>query len=496
MILPLNHEDLRGRRYPVVTIAIIVMCAVAFLGTTWKLDEESEALATVKIHIFILAANFPDVQMTPEIQQMVESFRESQPKMWERMKSKNREIFDAWDARTRMTDELDYNAEMAALTDEYNKIASDSILEGYAFVPAKASIKTAITSAFLHGGWLHIIFNMWFLWLAGTVLEDKWGRPVYALFYVLAAIASCYGYVMLEPNSMGMGIGASGAVAGCMGAFLVRYFKTKIDFVLVYFLGFVPRFYKFKSPAWLMLPLWAGTELFYGLMFGHATGVGHWVHVSGFIFGVVFALGMKFSGIEQKMDQAIEKQVSWQADPSLTEATQLMEQNRVDEAIALLQQTVQQKPELIEAHDMLAQLYWRKQDMEGHKKSLAMLCKLHLKKKDVAAAVQNYDDLVGVGGDKIDAGDWTQLCRYFEGQQNWERAAVEYEKYAHAYPNDKLAVYSLVAAARIWLKKLERRDEAARLYREAQKSPVPHMDWDDAIKRGLAEATSGSPAMA
>jgi membrane associated rhomboid family serine protease len=490
MIIPLSHEDHRGRRYPVVTITIIALCVVAFLATFQALDKQEMELAIVKMHIFILAANYPDVQMTPEIQKMVDEFRESEPKLFERMASHNRPIEDEWDARIRMVDEFDYNAEMASLTEQYTRLAADSFLEKYAFVSVKASPVTAITSAFLHGGWLHLIFNMWFLWLAGTVLEDVWGRIVYSVFYLLAAIAASYTNVLAEPNNVMMGIGASGAIAGCMGAFLVRYYKTKIDFAFIYFIFLTPRVYRFKAPAWVMLPLWAATELFWALMVGSKTGVGHWVHFGGFMFGLVFALGMKFSGVEKKMDQSIEKEVSWQADPSINEATQLVEQNRVDEAVTLLENTVKAKPELIEAHDLLAQLYWRKQDMEGHKRALAALCHLHLKKKDIPAALQNYDDLMSVGGTKVEAADMVQFCRYFEAQQMWERAAIEYERFAHAYPSDKLAVYSLVSAARIWLKKLERRDEAARLYREAQQSPVPHMDWDDAIKRGLAEATS------
>jgi tetratricopeptide (TPR) repeat protein len=279
-----------------------------------------------------------------------------------------------------------------------------------------------------------------------------------------------------------------------MGAFLVRHYKTKIDFVFMYWLfSLLPRFYKFKAAAWVMLPLWVVIELLEAVFVGsQRTGVGHWVHVGGFAFGIVFALGMKASGLEKKMDQAIESEVSWQVDPSVTEATTLMEQNRLDEAVVVLEKAVAQKPDMIEAWDMLAQVAWRRQDMEAHKRALVMLCKQHLRKKDVAAAVQAYDDLVNVGGDKIDAADWVQVCRYFESQEVWERAAVEYEKYAKAYPADKLSVYSLVAAARLNLKKLERRDEAARLYREAAASPVPHLDWDDAIKRGLAEATSVS----
>lgn len=490
MIFPLNHEDLRGRRYPVVTIAIIVLCFAAFLATYWSLDQESEKLARVKLHLLLLAANYPEIEVPPEIQKFVDAFREGNPAIWDRLRSQHRPIEDEFDARMRGDETFDPRAEMAALVAEYSRLTEGSVPERYAFVASKASLRTAITAAFLHAGWFHILGNMWFLWLAGTVLEDRWGRPVFAVFYLLAAVVSAYTNVLADPNSVMMGLGASGAVAGCMGAFLVRYYKTKIDFVLIYAIGFVPRFYRFAAPAWLMLPLWGLTELFWALLVGNKMGVGHWVHVGGFVFGVVFAAGMKWSGLERKMDQAIEQQVTLTADPCVVKATELIEQNRLEEAIAELQQGVQQKPDLLEGYSMLAQLYWRKQDVPAHREAMAQVVRLHLKAKDAAAAWQAYEDFVNVGGESIDPGAWVQLCRWLEGRQDWERAASEYEKFARAWPRDRMAVYALVNAARLNLKKLGRREEAARLYREAAASPVPHLDWDDAIKLGLAEATS------
>jgi len=139
---------------------------------------------------------------------------------------------------------------------------------------------------------------------------------------------------------------------------------------------------------------------------------------------------------------------------------------------------------------MLEQLYWRTQNMEAHRATLAELCRLKIKAKDMDAAWEHYGALINAGGDKIAAGDWVHICRWLETKENWESAAAEYEKFARAYPADKLSVYSLVAAARLQLKKLNNKPQAARLYREAGASPVPHLDWDDAIKRGLADATS------
>lgn len=496
-LVPMSHEDLRGRRWPLVTIAIIVLNVAVFAITYASFEKETAELGTTKVHILLVAANFPDVQMTPEVRAMVEQFQMDEPKLWERMKSSQRPIEDAFDAEMRASDEYDANAHMAALIEQLQRLESETVIARYAFFPSRATFSSSITSAFLHGGFLHIIFNMWFLWLAGTVLEDAYGRILYPIFYLLSGLAASWGHQLFNAQSIVPTIGASGCVAGLMGAFLVRNFKTKIDFAFVYwFFSLMPRVYKFKAPAWLMLPLWLGAQLLSATVVGKSGGVAYWAHIGGFAFGMVGALALRFTGIEKKMDQSIEAEVSWAADPRIVKATELMEAHKLDEALVELQQAIREKPNLVEAHDMLAQIYWRKQDMENYKQALTSLCHAHMQAKHLDEALQSYDDLTTAGGDKIAAADWVPLCRYLESKENWERAAVEYEKFAHAYPSDKLAVYSLVAAARLNLKKLERRDEAARLYREAAASPVPHLDWDDAIRRGLADATSGTPAAA
>ncbi len=494
IIVPLSHEDLRGRRWPWITIGIIALNVLVFLSTNWSIDAQSDKLALVHIKILLLAANHYDMDLPPEAQKLVDAARRSSPTTFAKLSSRNRSPLPAdpgWDIRMREFEPEQARAEMTRLSAEWKVLEETSILQQYAFIPAAKRSIGYVTSLFLHGGWLHIIFNMWFLWLAGSVLEDVWGRVIYPIFYLLAGAVSVQTHAAMYPDSMVPLIGASGAVAGLMGAFLVRYFKTKIDFVFIYWVFTItPRFYRFKAPAYFMLPLWLAAEFLSAWLSGGASGTAHWAHIGGFALGVVVAVGMKLSGLEHKVNQSIEAEVSWQADPRVVKAGELVEQNQLDAAIAELRQAVQEKPDLLEAHTMLAQLYWRTQNVEAHRATLADLCRLSIKAKDMDAAWEHYGALVNAGGEKIDAGDWVQLCRWLETKENWECAAAEYEKFARAYPSDKFSVYSLVAAARMHLKKLNNKSEAARLYRDAAASQVPHLDWDDAIKRGLADATS------
>src|SRR5260370_37419307 len=105
----------------------------------------------------------------------------------------------------------------------------------------------------------------------------------------------------MNPNSLIPSIGASGAVAGLMGAFLARFPKTKIEMVWTLFI----RLRRFKAPAFMLLPLWLLMEIFYGTLFGTSTGLAHWPHVGRFLFSGLAALWLRASVLEAKAENAI-----------------------------------------------------------------------------------------------------------------------------------------------------------------------------------------------
>jgi membrane associated rhomboid family serine protease len=143
-----------------------------------------------------------------------------------------------------------------------------------------------ITSMFLHGSWMHLIGNMWFLWLFGNNIEDSMTRPRFVVFYLLCGIAAALLQVVLEPDSAIPMVGASGAISGVMGAYLVLYPRARV-FTLVP-LGFFLT--SIALPAWVMLIYWMVLQLLGGLtsIGGEQTGgVAFWAHVGGFLAGVL-----------------------------------------------------------------------------------------------------------------------------------------------------------------------------------------------------------------
>ncbi len=404
MLIPLRHENMQGRRWPVITIGIIALNVVIFLGTHWTMDREAPELGETKVHILLLAAAHPDLKIQGKAQDFLTAVQTHNPSLWKEVQNPNRDVHDAWDAQMRMQADEHPEAmqeEMDSLSKRYEELDSVSLISKYAFVPAHQTALGLIAANFLHGGWLHLIGNMWFLWLAGAVLEDTWGRLIYPAFYMLAGILALQVHAMVNAGSMTPTIGASGAIAGLMGAFLVRFPTTKIEmgWLLMY------RFYRFKMAAYWLLPLWLLTEIFYGSVFGQTSGVAHWAHIGGFIFGAAIALGVQKSGLEKMAEKGIQDKIAWVSHPLLAEASEQMEKGQLDPAASNLQKLLQEKPDSTDAYRMLQRIHWQKNDLPAHRDALEKLLGLEIKGNDPEGALQTFQEFKNAGG-SISAGNW------------------------------------------------------------------------------------------
>jgi membrane associated rhomboid family serine protease len=148
---------------------------------------------------------------------------------------------------------------------------------------------TPLSSMFLHGGWLHLIGNMWFLWLFGNNVEDSMGHGRYLVFYLLCGLAAAAAQTLVNPNSAIPMVGASGAISGVMGAYIVLYPKVRVHMII--FLGFFIT--RAVVPAYVMLGYWFVLQILGGLpsLGGDDTGgVAVWAHAGGFLAGAVLIL--------------------------------------------------------------------------------------------------------------------------------------------------------------------------------------------------------------
>jgi membrane associated rhomboid family serine protease len=396
-----------------------------------------------------------------------------------------RDVIDAYDAKIKlMEDTSKLQEEMDSLNQQFVRLSESSIAEQYAFVPVNPRPISYLTANFLHGGWLHLIGNMWFLWLAGFVLEDAWGRWLYSAFYLIAGAAALQFYAWTNPGSITPTLGASGAVAALMGAFLMRFPKMKIEMAWL----FMFRLRRFKAPAYWLLPAWLLLEIFYGTLWGSMSGVAHWAHVGGFLFGALAALGIQHSGLEHKANQAIEEQVGWSAGPELEQASGMMEHGQLTEALAILTSHVAAKPNSLDAWNLLRQIHHRQANTKAYLDATIKTCGLHLRAHEIEAAFQDYAEFVDSGGGHMPAATWLELCKGAEEKQEFDRAFSEYQQLAAAYPAERQAVAAQLNAARLCLKRLNRPRDALALYQKAAASPIPHLDWEQHIQSGIKEA--------
>ena len=487
MLVPIKHENMAARRWPVVTLALIAINTVVFLFTFSAMNDEAPELGEVKSHILILAALHPELTLKPESQRLVAGFKQSHATQWKHVQDPYRDIIDAYDARIKMMEDTSkLQDEADSLNQQLVQLSATSITEHYAFVPAHPSPISYLTANFLHGGIMHLVGNMWFLWLAGFVLEDLWGRWLYSAFYLVAGAAALQFYGWTNTGSITPTLGASGAVAALMGAFLVRLPKMKIQMAWLFWF----RIYRFWAPAYWLLPLWLFGEIFYGTLFGSMSGVAHWAHVGGFLFGAVAAVAIQHSGLEQKANKAIEEKLGWSNDPELELASSNMEHGQLADAIAHLNAYVAKKPNSVDAWNMLRQIYTRQNDMKSYLEATVKSCALHLRTHEVEAAFQDYAEFVDNGGGKMPAATWLELCKGAEEKQEFERALTEYQQLAAAYPAERQALTAQLSAARLCLKRLGRPADALALYQAAAASPIPHLDWEQHIQSGLKEAKS------
>jgi membrane associated rhomboid family serine protease len=153
---------------------------------------------------------------------------------------------------------------------------------------------TLISYAFLHASWLHLISNMVILWIVGDNVEDAYGHVPFLLFYIASGIVAALGHIYFATGSQAPLIGASGAVAGVMGAYLMLYPKARV----LVLLGFV---FPVRIPAFILLLGWLALQFYslYDTQDPNGPAVAWWAHIAGFVFGAVVTLLLKGFSVRQ-----------------------------------------------------------------------------------------------------------------------------------------------------------------------------------------------------
>ena len=201
------------------------------------------------------------------------------------------------------------DAALNASVCEYGLIPGDLFSDGggQRVCRATGAWSGLVSSMFMHGSWMHIIGNMWFLWVFGDNIEDSMGTARFFIFYLLSGLAAAAAQIISDPSSMIPMVGPSGAIGGVMGAYIVLYPKVKVHMLVFIMI--------FRVPAIAMLGYWMGVQLLGGISSVGVSGGGtaFWAHVGGFAAGAILVwlfkdeemlLNHPYYGWQQKADPA------------------------------------------------------------------------------------------------------------------------------------------------------------------------------------------------
>ena len=173
------------------------------------------------------------------------------------------------------------------MADDYQLAA---FWQEWAMIPEKVADGrrsfTVLSAMFLHAGWMHLGGNMLFLWIFGDNMEDSFGHMPFLGFYLLSGIAASMVQVLSDSASIIPTVGASGAIAGVLGGYLLLFPKARVDIIII----FIIFFKTFTLRAWIVLGVWFGLQVFNSFGSSGGGGVAYWAHTGGFVAGVLLTL--------------------------------------------------------------------------------------------------------------------------------------------------------------------------------------------------------------
>ena len=464
--IPIGNENSTVRRLPVVTFGIIAVNVLIFLGSFTIIIRQQAAIQERYTEIHQFLERNPTLLEDEETRKKLidahlaskEEFAvyDEQRKRTGAFEDEDMDIFDKLHL-------AELRIEMDSKIAGFKKVKESNLYYSLGIAPnGKWKAYQLLTHMFMHGGWLHLIGNMFFFFAIGFSLEDLWGRSLFLGFYILAGVAACLPQ-LIWPESV-PAIGASGAISAAMGAFLVRLPKTKIKIGWVLMLFLIPNIIRFLIsgrkffgvvliPAFVFMPYYFMVQVasfWLEKQSGGTSGVAFSVHIAGFIFGALFALTLKSSKIEEKyISPNIEGKISFAVSPVLTQVFEHLDKGEVMMAERKLQTYLEQNQQDIEAMMLMIQVYQKSEKYAALNEMYGRVIRLYLAQGNKEAALYAYDGLLSsfpenAVNPKLPVRDWMAICEYLREIDMVEAASFEYERLAKTCPEDPLAIRACI----------------------------------------------------
>jgi len=370
LLLPLRVEEAEVNRLPWASISIAILCAAMFF-VTWVAPRNPTGLSVESMEkVLGYWVEHPYLRLPDRLTKMFP------PHLLEGYLVVRAKATGAAASLPEPEQIASEQAELDGLTAEVFRRMDASLLRRLAFVPERGlGQKGLLTHMFLHGGWEHFLGNMLFFYVAALLLEDRWGRGFFVGFYLLGGLVAVLAQYLMETGSQAMVIGASGAVAACMGAFSARFPDRHIR--MVWWLLWILHG-SFLVRVWVWGLIWFALEVLALAFLGNNSGVAFAAHVGGFAFGAVVALGLKWSGVEGRfLVPAVEKKsVAYARPEGLDRADEAIARGDAAAARKELEAVLAQAPDSAEAAAMLVKLELEPDPAGAHARAERLFARL------------------------------------------------------------------------------------------------------------------------
>ena len=424
LIIPITGK-LSWRNPPYVTIALILINCLVFcifqIGDTQRLYEAET---------FYFESGLADIELPLYLEHLEESGRTTESDQefldldeFEIAQYYQQMTFDFEFAEQLRNDKIithadqDYD-EWKQLRPEYDQKLSEVVTLTYGFRPAYRSPITFLTYMFMHGGFGHLFGNMLFLWILGCALELGYGRIFYPLIYVIGGIFAAGLFWLVYMDSAVPLVGASGSIAGLMGAFTLLYGRKKIN--IFFTTGFF--FNYFKISAIILLPIWIVKELFQ-LFFSGVSQIAYVAHIGGLVSGALVGyVNYKFLGIanQDALDEVVEDEIT----PLMESALECISELDHEKARGILEEVLKKDPTYIEALMHLFNIDKNTpQDRRFHMTTKRVLSVMRQTKADPQQAYDIYQEYLHLTGKpSLSADLYLYICTICAASGNLEDA--------------------------------------------------------------------------
>jgi len=473
-LIPLGHESLR-QRAPKVTIGLLIVNTVIYF-ISFNVEVAQQA-AMIPVSLQLEQAERPLL-----LKWLKQQGQAKPEKALDQVEPEERAKWSCEFDR-----DLEAGLVVAKDSDEYlhwhgarlhfEEKQNWTVWFRFGFRPSAPDLIGAFTYMFLHGGFWHLFWNMYYLWLLGCNLENVWSRKYFLLVYLAGGLAAALTDFLVRSGGCFAdvpGIGASGAISAVMGAFLIRYWNTRLRFL------FFTRI--FLLPVWLPLSAWFLRQLYYGFhLFAQNVSINFWAHIGGFTFGVLVALGFRYYRIEEEViakELRRQDERDWQKSEAAASAAKALARpadlvlgiearkvGRLDEAREHLERAAKEFPLNLDVHFELQQVLQRLgriQEANAHQGAVVGAL-LEMGKTEEALA--RYHKLLQVAPDATAPGrSQYRLARLLEEKREWFAAAAAFRAFATREPQDELAPKALFLSGLLLLDRLQQPAPAAAMF--------------------------------